>query len=194
MGSESGSTRSEDRRTDANQGRTLCNSDFEITGHPHRKLFHRYTWNIQRLYLSCQGSQFAEIRAGCFRVVKERGHGHQPADTDILQEGNLSDKLFGLFRSCAAFRCFAGDIDLYQDVTDKPEPSPLPVNLLSQRKPVNRVDHGDDAGDLLDLVALQMPDEVPLDSRFHFGCLRDKLLYVVLPKNRLASLCRLIDH
>jgi hypothetical protein len=119
----------------------------------------------------CFGPQFSpfklgelpEKRAGLFRGIKKRGHGHQANDTDIFQIGNPGEQINGIRFVNSRFCLFPADIYLDEDILHLAVFPGLFVQCLGKLERINGMDQIEHAYGVFGFVGLQMADKMPVD-------------------------------
>ena len=158
----------EQRGADANFGAALLDGDDEIAGHPHRAL-------VEAEFVD-EFAHPTEPRPRRLAVAPGGSDRHQPAH-DQPPFGRPIDQRRGLPHVAASLARVAGRVDLDQHATAR---CPL-GDLVDRRGAVETAPDVDDVGQLADLVALELPDEVHLGPESLDGrTLVEQFLCVVL--------------
>jgi len=107
-------------------------------------------------------SRWQERRALARRIAFGFGDRHQAAQRQPWQLADRPRQCLHVGRRDAALRRLAADVHLQQDVQRSQAGRPLLGQALRDLQPVDRLDPIELLGDDARLVALDRPDEVPL--------------------------------
>src|SRR5207245_1688965 len=114
-------------------------------------------------------------------VIRERRDRHQSLEREVRQRGQLLGQLRRLGGGAAGLLGFLGHVHLQQRAHPHALRRRSLVELRRERERVERMHQGEATRDVLRLVALQVPDQVPRRAAAGRGVdLLQRLLYAVL--------------
>ena len=177
-----------DRRAHPHDRRAFGNRRLQIGGHAHRQGV-----DVQALALQ-PSQQFAQSRvreALRGHIDRRRRHGHQTAQPHPRQGGHRARHGQHLIDGQAALAGLTADVDLQAQLKRRQAGRALLAQALGDLQAIDGVDPVKGCGHGTGLVALQRPDQVPLEALAQIGQrgdLVERFLHVVLTE---ASLPRI---